>query len=365
MTGDTTGSRLPDPTESRLRAALEARAATVDVAPDALSAIRARTRRRGWWHRIRGGVMPLTFTFGAASAAAATVTAVVLSAGSCAPRPVATPSGQPPAASAESSASPAASPPESPPNPSGGSTSGGSAASVPVYYIGSIGGVPKLYREFHAPPQAQSVTDRVGFAVRTMLDGRTAYDHDYISSWPASTRLRSVTVAGDTTTVDLSGAAVNAYDPPTEKAALQQLIWTVTAASGGSGVRLLLDGKPVGKLWNLLPVQGTLRRAAAVDTLAPVWVIDPQQGATYPAGPVTINVAGIVFEATMRVRVRDSAGKIVFDKSVHLSAGPPTQGTAVVRTGALTAGTYTVEGFYISAKDSSIQAMDNHTFTVR
>jgi hypothetical protein len=349
-----------------LREALETSAERVDVDPAALSMIRARTQRRAWWHRIRGGAMPLIFTTGAATAVVATITSVVLTAGSCTPTEPVPPATSP---SVNGSASPA--PQQSPSAATSSKPPAGTTANLPVYYQGLVsqGNVrnkPMLYREFHRLPAGDGgKAARVRAAVTEMLDGRTAYDKDYISSWPASAKVRDIQVEGTTVTVDLSGAAVNGYDPPSEAAALQQLIWTATAAADADGMKLLLDGKPVAKLWNLLPTSGTLRRGPAVDVLAPVWIIDPQQNAVVAKGPVTINAAGIVFEAHMRVRIRNASGAIVVDEGIDLSNGAPSQGTGTLRTKSLAPGTYTVEGFYYSLMDSSIQGMDSHTFTVR
>jgi len=360
-----TAPRPGEPVEQRLRDALLAEAGRVGFDHDALSVIQTRTRERTWWHRIRGGVMPFALTGGAATAVAATLTSVILTVGSCTPPPP-----DPDQPGSTSSPATTGAPATGSPTPTGSvppaPTSTDVVAKVPIYYIGSVATQPKLYREYHRVPAGTgSAAAKTKAAITQMLDGRTAFDHDYISSWPASASVRNVSVSGDTVTVDLSGAVVNAYDPPSEKAALQQLIWTATAASDTTGFKLLLDGKTVDKLWNLLPVGGTLRRGSAVDVLAPVWVIDPQQGAALSPGQATIFVAGIVFEATMRVRVTSSTGTVVLDKSVLLSAGPPSQGTATLKTPALAPGTYTVEGFYLSAKDGSVQGMDNHTFTVR
>lgn len=358
--------RYDDATEDLLRRALESSAARVEVDPAALAKIRARTHNRAWWHRIRGGAMPLAFTSAAATAVAATIASVFLTMGSCTPPssevPGASRSAPPAASQSPPSAQESASPVGESPSGSGGSQTAG----VPVYYLNDYHTKPMLYREFHRLGVGDgSAAARTRAAVTEMLDGRTAYDSDYFSTWPASAKVRNVTVDGSVVTVDLSGAAVNGYDPPSEQAALQQLIWTATAAGNTDGMRLLLDGRPVAKLWNLLDTGATLRRAPAVDVVAPVWVIDPQEGAVAGKDGVTVNVAGIVFEATMRVRIRDSANKIVYDHAFTLTAGPPSQGTGSARTPALAPGRYTIEGFFISAADSSIQAMDNHSFTVR
>jgi hypothetical protein len=199
--------------------------------------------------------------------------------------------------------------------------------------------------------------------ITQMLDGRTAYDHDYVSQWPASASVRSVSISGGVVTVDLHGATVNGDDPAGNKAAIQQLIWTATAFQGATGVRLLFDGQPRATLWaSRQPVAGVLHRAAAVDALAPVWVIDPQQNAVTGTS-VTVSLAGIVFEGTIQMRVRSAAGKVVVQKTVQLSVGAPVQGVATVHI-TLTPGTYTVEAYEVSLKDGSIVALDGHTFTV-
>jgi hypothetical protein len=356
-----------DATEDLLRRALERSAAGIEVDPAALANIRARTHTRAWWHRIRGGAMPLAFTSAAATAVAATIASVFLTMGSCTP-----PSGEVPGAS-PTAQSPTPSPAESPPpqstspGPQSSSPAGGSqTANVPVYYLNDYRTKPMLYREFHRLTVGDgSKAARTRAAVAEMLDGRMAYDNDYISTWPASAKVRNVTVAGSVVTVDLSGAAVNGYDPPSQAAALEQLIWTATAAADADGVKLLLDGQPVAKLWGQLNTGGTLRRSPAVNVVGPVWVIDPQEGAVAGKDGVTINVAGIVWEATMVVRVRNSSNKVVFQHTFTLSMGAPDQGTGSVRTPALAPGTYKVEGYFGSAVDGSIQALDDHTFTVR
>jgi len=356
-----TGHPAPDSGASRgdtpdvgaqLRNALEARASRVDIAPDALGDIRRRiaARRARWWMfpalRSRGVTM-----ISISSALAAGVAAVTIGFASC---------------------TPATGPTPIPPAGSGGPTATNSSpcacdapqftANVPVYYIGAN---DLLYREFHRIPVGDgSTAARVKAAIVQMLDGRTAYDHNYVSQWPASASVRNVSVSGGVATVDLHGATVNGFDPAGNRAALQQLIWTATAFTGGTGVRLLFDGQPRSTLWaSKLPVAGVLHRAPAVDALAPVWVIDPQQNAVSGTS-VTINLAGIVFEGTIQLRVRSSAGKVVVSRTVQLTVGAPAQGTATVHV-TLQPGTYTVEAYAVSMRDSSKIGPDTHTFTVR
>lgn len=281
--------------EEAIRRALEASAATVEVSPDALATIRGRVRRRrrtARWGWATAGL--------AAAAAAAAV--VALPAAPPAPRPA-------------------------PPATTTSGTPGG--ALLAVYWIGPGGG---LVREFTRQP-AGTPEERARAALTRMLDGRPA-DPDYATAWPAGTRVRAVAVADGVTTVDLAGS------PPSTRAA-QQLVWTVTAATGQPEVRIG-PGGPV------------LRRGPAVDTLAPVWIINPQHGERVPTGGVAVHVAA--FGREVRLRVRAASGAVVVDRVLALSPGAPAQGEARV-TLALDPGAYTLEA-------AAGGAVDDHAITV-
>jgi len=69
-----------------------------------------------------------------------------------------------------------------------------------------VQGRPEALREFHDLPDGDgSTAAQLKAAITEMLDGRTAYDPDYSSQWPASASVRSVTVSGTVATVDLAG----------------------------------------------------------------------------------------------------------------------------------------------------------------
>lgn len=345
--------------EDDLRRALDAEAATVDVRAGALLEIRRRvSARRARWFR-RGGAM-IVFTSGAA--ALATVAALVAGVGSCAPtRP---PAPNPPVVQPSAGSSTAAPAPSTTGAPQPGAT-----ALLRIYYLGSDRGRPRLYPEFHSLPVGDgSAAARTRTALTEMLDGRRAYDPDYASGWPAGTRVRDVRIEGDAVVVDLTGfvngTGPGQLDPDTVRQAVQQLVWTATArgTSGRDVVRLRLDGRPVSTLWGIAPVSSDLRRAPAVDVLGLIWVIDPQQGATV-GRTFQVYVAGIVFEATVQVRIK-RGGTVVHERTLTLDAGPPEQGEARFSL-TLQPGSYTIEGYAISAADGSEQHLDDHTFTVR
>jgi hypothetical protein len=171
-------------------------------------------------------------------------------------------------------------------------------------------------------------------------------------------------VDGDTVAVDLGNLPSDAggADPATVRMSLEQLVWTATAASGTLRARLLVDGSGVTTFRGMPGAGGVLSRGPAVDVLAPVWVIDPQQGAQV-GHAVKVRLAGSVFEGVVRLRVRTRTGAVVNDQSVRLSAGAPDRGEATL-TVTLSSGGYTVEAYVVSARDGSEQYLDGHQITV-
>ncbi|NUT34959.1 MAG: hypothetical protein HOV79_18030 [Hamadaea sp.] len=257
-------------------------------------------------------------------------------------------------------------PTPTPPGPSatGGATGGpggGSTALLAIYYTLADRGTPKLVREFHRlPVAADTATAKATAAVKEMLRP-SALDSDYKTLWPTSATVRGVSVSGDVTTVDLSGVSTGNVGAIGEAQAVQQLVWTVTAATGLPQVQIKRDGKVVESLWGHVTVDKPLRRAAAADTLHAVWVIAPQHGER-TGGDVTVHLAGIVFEATVNYDVLQG-GTVVKHGVVTLDPGRPAQGEAKV-TVRLAPGTYVIQAYEVSAKDGSRLHIDNHTFTV-
>jgi hypothetical protein len=322
--------------EEVVRRALRARADRVEIAPDALDRIQTRTARRG-----------RTFTVTLASlatAAAAVVVALVVGLNGCLPRPVT--HVMPPATQM----------------PSG-------EAGLPIYYTGVVGGAPVLYREFHpATPTDTGLHSGIEQAVRIMLAGQP-FDPDYGSYWPAAAAVVAVTIdtspaAGSTgkdsrvAVVDLTGAMPTGTAKAT---ALQQLIWTVTAVAADrgvqlTGVRIRHDGVDESA--------APLTRAPALDTLAPVWLISPQQGDT--VGPIFDVHIAAVLDASVHLRVRDAGGTVVRDQPVTVRATAPTTATSRGEghvTLDLPPGSYTVEAFVVAG--ATPRAPDNHVITVR
>jgi len=256
-------------------------------------------------------------------------------------------------------------------------TSAGSAAvevTVPVYYLGEeriwreVDLQPvdriRLYREFHKVAAGDGrYQAKTAAAIAAMLDEGSAFDPDYSSGWPAAASLRDVSIDGDTVTVNLGSAATNSVGAESAQQAVQQLVWTATAASGKSGVRLLLDGEPVKELWGHVSVGGVLQRAAPLGTIALVWLIDPQHGATVPS-TFTVHVSGAVYESTMYLRVRQG-DQAVSQTFVNVTSDSESRFGEAKTTMTLPPGTYTIEAYGESAVGVGVTALDDHTITVR
>jgi hypothetical protein len=323
-----------DRIETVLRAALSARTEQVTVVPDALARIRARTaaRRRTWTIAVTS----------LATAAAAVVTMIAF--GHAAPRPDAQ---VPPATTATATPSPEA-----------------AVDSVPVYYTATVAGAPRLFREFHPVVATLPLADQIRVAVAAMLAG-APFDPDYRSAWPATVSLRSLDLpaaaatGGGVVVVDLTG------DMPTGTAgaiALQQLVYTVTAVTADHGLQL---GGVLVRHDGADYSGGPLTRAPALEILAPVWLISPQQGDTIGSA-VDVHVAANL-SAAVRLRVRDSVGNTVTDIAVPVAPTPNTGGAVTQSRGEshvplnLDPGRYTIT---VTSTSDGQAVSDDHVITV-
>lgn len=212
---------------------------------------------------------------------------------------------------------------------------------VPVYWIGETARSFRLYREFRTVPDAGG---RVASAVAAMTRMKPL-DPEYRTPWTPASRV-TVRQQGSALTVDLSADAIAGRDIGSEVAdrAVQQLIYTATAAAGPTAIRtvtITVAGKPA-DAWGAVRLGTPMTRAPQVDVLSHAWLTAPQEGERRPAGTVTFGGYGTSFEATFRWTVKDDVGKVAAD-------GFATGGTGTGGFGALTfeaklaPGDYTVE----------------------
>lgn len=296
----------------------------------------------------------------AVAALAVVVAAVVLLGGDQAqPGGGASPTGgTTPTTSQPSSRSPSSSPSSASSSSTPRTSSAPVAAqvTVPVYYVVDVPGVgPRLYREFH---RVTRTGDIVTTALTEMVGG-SAVDPDYRSLWPPSTKVLSVRITGaGTLAVDLSTWPSN-LGSGFEAAAVQQLVYTATAADPSvKRVALTVNGgvPPSGHL----DLSAPQTRAPALDTVANVWVLAPQQGATV-SSPVVVRVHGTGFEGNVPLKVFRGGTEVASTAVTTMMGGFATAQTTI----RLPAGSYELRAYNDNGRDATLQLWDTKAFTVR
>ena len=284
--------------------------AVADVEPEhGLDTIRARTRpHRQRRTRAWGAVA-------AVAAVAATVAAVTVLADRSPTQPDDSPAVAP---TGDASAPPTRAPDDQQsdqaiPSPTG-TPDAGAGALLPVYFVGDTPAGPRLYREFHHGTGNETTSAQMLTALDFSVRG-DALDPDYRSAWPAGSDVTGAglgTLATDTSAgaaddailVALNGAAAVADRPQgmTEdqaRMALQQLVYTAQAVlqqrlpvqfTGDNGV-------PLDRLLGIDVSRG-VSNEAEMQVQAPVWIIDPQEGATV-GSTFTVDGRGAFFEANV------------------------------------------------------------------
>jgi hypothetical protein len=208
------------------------------------------------------------------------------------------------------------SPPPSSPTPTETPTV---SDTVPVYYHVDTANELRLAREFTRIAGAGA--DPASAAVARMLTGPAA-DPDYSTPWNPATTVRSIDVADDRITVDLSADARTAnVGAAGAELAVQQLVYTVTAALQQTlPVVLLIEGESAGELWGHVVWDGPIGRAPALDVRLLVQINDPAEGASVPPS-FTVTGEAAVFEATLPWRILDSSGSVVQEGFAMTDAG--------------------------------------------
>lgn len=163
----------------------------------------------------------------------------------------------------------------------------------PVYWIGRSTDKTFLYREFRDVPEQDNPVTR---ALRVMMSQKPL-DPDFFTPWQNPKKLASSISGKNVITVDLSADAFNSnVDPAMAERAVQQLVYTATAAAASAGlidsgqqiqVVVLVDGHTDYVAFNHVRLGSPTSRSAGM--VAPVWIIDPQEGTSLGDGAVRIS----------------------------------------------------------------------------
>ena len=125
---------------------------------------------------------------------------------------------------------------------------------LPVYWLGDAGPRTYLYREYvpYQPTEAAAPGDVIATAVATMAAG-SPQDPDHRNPWHELSRVGASISQDGTITLDLSQDMFNHELSEAEaRSALQQLIYTATAAAANSGIASANPTTPV-----ILRVEGS------------------------------------------------------------------------------------------------------------
>lgn len=165
---------------------------------------------------------------------------------------------------------------------------------APVYWIGrSSNNNVFLYREFRDVSEQDNPITR---ALRVMMSEKPL-DPDFFTPWQNPKKLATSISGKNVITVDVSADAFNSnVDADMAERAIQQLVYTATAAGASAGltdtgqqiqVVILVDGHTDYVAFNRVRLGSPTARSAGM--VAPVWIIDPQEGTTMADGRVKIS----------------------------------------------------------------------------
>ena len=156
-----------------------------------------------------------------------------------------------------------------------------SSAKSPVYWLGRSRDQIYLYREFR---EAGTEDNPVTTALKLMMTQKPL-DPDYFTPWQQPRKLAASISGRNIITVDVSADAFNSnVDERTAQLAVQQLVYTATAAAASAGlvdteqptsVMLLVDGRTSQLAFERVQLGQLMQRDASM--AAPGWIIDPQE----------------------------------------------------------------------------------------
>ncbi|UEL26922.1 GerMN domain-containing protein [Pseudarthrobacter sp. L1SW] len=247
-----------------------------------------------------------------------------------------------------------------------------SSNKAPVYWIGRTGSSVFLYREFRDVPEQENPVTR---ALRAMMQDKPL-DPDFFTPWQNPSELATSISGKDVITVDVSEDAFNSnLDADMAARAVQQLVYTATAAAASSGlidsgqqirVRILVDGHTDYVAFGHVQLGDPMTRAAGM--VAPVWVIDPQENVEIAGGSVKITGRSTLAGSKLRWQIqRMEAGgtKAPFLTGETTASAEPGQGGLFTLALTLPAGDYELRVAQAGASGQPDQNEDSRAFKVR
>jgi hypothetical protein len=248
-----------------------------------------------------------------------------------------------------------------------------SSNKAPVYWIGRSNSNVFLYREFRDVPEQENPVTR---ALRAMMSDKPL-DPDFFTPWQNPKKLATSISGKNVITVDVSDDAFNSnLDADMAGRAIQQLVYTATAAGASSGlidagqqiqVMILVDGHTDYLAFGHVRL-GTLM-ARNPGMVAPVWIIDPQEDVQVADGSVKITGRNILPGGNLRWRIlreEDNGDKTPYLTGETTAAAEASQSGVFTLALTLTPGNYElrVAQADTSGNDQELN-VDTRSFSVR
>jgi spore germination protein GerM len=237
-----------------------------------------------------------------------------------------------------------------------------SSNKAPVYWIGRSNSNVFLYREFRDVPEQENPVTR---ALRAMMSDEPL-DPDFFTPWQNPKKLATSISGKNVITVDVSEDAFNSnLDADMADRAIQQLVYTATAAGASSGlidsgqqiqVMVLVDGHTDYLAFNHVRLGTLMARTAGM--VAPVWIIDPQEGVEVADGSVKITGRSTLPGGKLRwqiLRAEDNGDKTPFLTGETTAAAEAAQSGVFTLALTLTPGNYELR---VSQVDTSGNRQD-------
>ncbi|MCA4131396.1 GerMN domain-containing protein [Arthrobacter sp. M4] len=243
---------------------------------------------------------------------------------------------------------------------------------VPVYWIGRSGENVYLYREFR---DISGQENPVTTALRIMMSQKPL-DRDFFTPWQEPDSLATSISGKNVITVDVSKGAFNSnLDAGMAQRAVQQLVYTATAAAASSGlidtgqqlqVVILVDGHKDYMAFGQVKLGDPMSRNASL--VAPVWIIDPQEDTSLPPGAVRFTGRSTVPNRPVRWQIlRENANgdKVPVVNGQANPSAESGQGGAFNFTVGLTGGKYELRASLVSADGGSEVVTDTRLFVIK
>lgn len=209
------------------------------------------------------------------------------------------------------------------------------SATIPVYWLGHSNDAVYLYREFMP---AVTLDDPIVASLRAMMTRKPA-DPDYFSVWNPPSRLGASISAKNAITVDVSADAFGQkVDQGIADRAVAQLVYTATAAAAMAGlidsssavqVSVLVDGHTGYNAFDHVRLSKPLTRDSGF--VAPVWIIDPADGAAANGTPLKVTGQGAsptgALQWSLAHVTAGQAEGVYLSGGVNVPAGPGVLGS--------------------------------------